>query len=117
MTTLADVRGHVDFAILTIRPDEYEAVLAHFSSRTTLRGSACYYESCRVKQQNGGECRVAIMRMVEQGHGAAHEAARNAIDDLDPCCLMLVGIAGGIPDAGYSLGDVLMASRIYDVRT
>jgi nucleoside phosphorylase len=115
MTTIADVRGKIDYAILTIRPDEYRAVLAHFSPLTTVRGSACYYECCRVTQKTGSECGVAIMRMVEQGQGSAHEAARNAIDDLDPQCLVLVGIAGGVPDADFSLGDVLMASRFYDV--
>jgi nucleoside phosphorylase len=115
MTTLAQVRGTVDFAILTIRPDEYTAILANFSPRTTVLGSACFYEYCRVKQQNGNECGVAVRRVVDQGQGAAQEAARNAIEDLDPCCLMLVGIAGGVPDAGFSLGDVLLASRFYDV--
>jgi hypothetical protein len=102
MITLVDVRVKIEYAILTIRPDEYNAVLAHFPSRTTVRGSACYDECCRVKQKSGYECGIAIMRMVEQGQGFAHEAARNAIDELDPCCLVLVGIAGGVSDSDFT---------------
>jgi hypothetical protein len=28
--------------------------------------------------------------------------------------LLLVGIAGGVPDAEFTLGDVLLASRVHD---
>ncbi len=112
--TAANVGGSVDFGILTVREDEYTAVLDHFPDRQTVRGQG-FYEVARVPAADGREVTVAISRCIEPGHGAAHEAARALIDDLDPAWILLVGIAGGLPDDGYSLGDVLLASRIYDL--
>jgi nucleoside phosphorylase len=36
------------------------------------------------------------------------------IDELDPRWMLLIGIAGSIPDDDYTLGDVILASRVHD---
>jgi nucleoside phosphorylase len=36
------------------------------------------------------------------------------IQDLDPRWLLLVGIAGAVPDPEFTLGDVLLASRLHE---
>ena len=113
MKSASELYGSVDFGILTIRTDEYTAVLRHFPDRETAKGHA-YYECSRVPTDDGREVSVAVARCLEQGHGPAHEAARDLIDDLAPAWILLVGIAGGIADDDYSLGDVLLANRIYD---
>ncbi|HYH63559.1 MAG TPA: NB-ARC domain-containing protein [Urbifossiella sp.] len=113
MTSAAAVRGAVDFGVLTIRPDEYQSVLAHFPDRQTVEGSG-YYEFSRVPAAGGGTRTVAVARALEQGQGSAADRARDMIEDLDPAWILLVGIAGGVPDDDYSLGDVLLASRVYD---
>jgi nucleoside phosphorylase len=113
MPSASDVRGSVDFGILTVRADEYTAVLGHLPRRETVQGRA-FYEFSRVSTAGGGQAGVAVARCLEQGQGAAHDAARDLIDDLDPRWILLVGIAGGVPDDDYSLGDVLLASRVYD---
>ncbi len=113
MKSAQELKGTVDFGILTIRADEYTAVLRHFPNRETVKGHA-YYECSGVHTDDGREACVAVARCLEQGHGPAHEAARDLIDDLAPAWILLVGIAGGLADDDYSLGDVLLASRIYD---
>jgi nucleoside phosphorylase len=40
--------------------------------------------------------------------------ARDAIEDLQPTWVVLTGIAGGIPDNEFSLGDVLLANSLLD---
>jgi nucleoside phosphorylase len=44
----------------------------------------------------------------------AQSVANNIIHDLDPSWLLLVGIAGGVPDNEFSLGDVVLASALHD---
>jgi len=113
MKGLFEIQKSVDFAIITVRSDEYRCVLAHFTGHETVSGRR-YYEYSRVKTAPGGEAGVVIVRCLEQGHGSAHDVTRDVIEDLDPGWILLVGIAGGLPSDDYSLGDVLLASRIYD---
>ncbi len=113
MLNASDVRGSVDFGILTIRPDEYTAVLDRLRGHETVLGRS-YYEFARIDLDVGGQCGVAAARCPEQGQGPAQSTAHNMLEDLDPAWILLVGIAGGVPDDDYSLGDVLLANRIYD---
>jgi nucleoside phosphorylase len=41
-------------------------------------------------------------------------AARDLLDDLSPRFVLVVGIAGGASSPGFSLGDVVISSRIVD---
>lgn len=113
MLSYSDVRGAIDFGILTVRADEYKALLDHFPDRQTVKGRA-YYEYSQVDIAGGDRVGVAVARCLEQGQGPAGDAARDLIEDLDPGWILLVGIAGGVPDDDYSLGDVLLANRVYD---
>src|SRR5436853_6365224 len=36
------------------------------------------------------------------------------ISDLSPTLLLVVGIAGAVPDTEFTLGDVVVSSRIHD---
>ena len=49
---------------------------------------------------------MGLAAIAGQGHGI--------IDDLNPEWLMLVGIAGAIPSEEYTLGDVVVATRLHD---
>jgi nucleoside phosphorylase/predicted transcriptional regulator len=103
------VRGKVDFAVVTIRDDEYRAVLERFPSAIVLKGKQVYsiaYQSTYV---------VAVVRCFEQGVGVAQEVTRDLIADLDPQWIIVVGIAGGVPHDDFSLGDVVVATRVYDL--
>ena len=60
---------------------------------------------------------MAFIKTPEQGINAAHATARDAIEDLDPSWIILVGIAGALPEREYTLGDVIVASRIHDFTT
>jgi nucleoside phosphorylase len=44
----------------------------------------------------------------------AQSVTGQMIRDLQPRVLLLVGIAGGVPSDDFSLGDVLLASRLHD---
>ncbi len=111
---IKDVYGHVDFGIITIREDEFNAVLGRLPTRSTVTGGKQFYEFDRVPVDSGGERGVAVVRCPSQGQGVAQSVTGQMIRDLRPRVLLLVGIAGGVPSDEFSLGDVLLANRVHD---
>lgn len=105
----------VDIGILTIRDDEFKAVLKYFPSDPEVyRGRHREYALRTTDGGQGRQYRLAIVRQIEQGNGEAQEAARDLIDDLKPSLLLVVGIAGGLPSDDVTLGDVILSTRIVD---
>jgi nucleoside phosphorylase len=109
-----EIKGHVDAVILTIRDDEKDAVDKRVGSFEQYVGRRTY----RVARlaAAGRTLTVALYRLPEQGNSPAQAAATDAIEDLDPTLIVLVGIAGAVPAAEFTLGDVLVATRIADLR-
>jgi nucleoside phosphorylase/tetratricopeptide (TPR) repeat protein len=60
------------------------------------------------------ELAVAVIRTPEQGPLAAQDTTRDLIEDIDPTWIILVGIAGGFPEREFTLGDVVVGSRLHD---
>lgn len=108
-----------DVGILTIKIEELRAVLAAFPTRVDVgppftAESGRQYNLRQADAGNGETYRVAIMRMSEQGNGAAQDATRDMLDDLRPRLVLVVGIAGARPSMDITLGDVFIATRIND---
>lgn len=105
----------MDIGILTIREDEFKAVLSAFpKGHAVYKGRHREYTLRTTSAGQGKQYSVAILRQIEQGNGEAQEAARDLLDDLQPSLLLIVGIAGGLPSDDYSLGDVVLSTRILD---
>jgi len=114
MIKLDKLKGTIDFGIITIRRDEYEAVLERFEGDDNIEGERNYRISDVITEEEGKIIRIAIVRSNGRGEGEAQSAAHDMITELDPKCLLAVGIAGGIPDNDFSLGDVVVATHIHD---
>ncbi len=110
---LTDVKGKVDFGIITIREDEFEAVLARFPSAGRVSGQR-HYNLRRVELADGGSYLVAVVRCIEQGNGDAQSVAHDLLVELNPQWVLVVGIAGGVPSGEFCLGDVIVSTRIHD---
>ncbi len=110
---LADVQGKVDFGIITIREDEFEAVLTRFPAAGRVSGRR-HYNLRRVELPGGGAYLGAVLRCIEQGNGEAQSAAHDLLEDLKPQWLLVIGIAGGVPSDEFSLGDVIVSTRVHD---
>jgi len=108
---ISDIKGKVDIGIITIREDEFLAVIKRFKNRNTVSGGKNLYEFSRISLKPEKEFGVVITRCIEQGQEKAQAVTHNMIEELSPPWIFLVGIAGGLPDNEYSLGDVLLASR------
>lgn len=111
--SIDELKGRVDFGVITVREDEFEAVLKRFRSERIVTGRQSY-SLARLVTSNQDEYLIAVVRCVEQGTVAGHAVAHRLIEDLDPSWILLVGIAGAVPDSEYTLGDVVLASRLHD---
>jgi nucleoside phosphorylase len=107
------LKGKVDFAIITIREDEFEAVLKRFAPEPQYWGERRYVIN-RIGLEGDDYYQVAIARSTDPGEGPAQDLARDMIEHLAPDWLLVVGIAGGVPDDEFSLGDVVVAKRLLD---
>ena len=110
----SSIRGQVDIGIITIREDEFEAMLDRFPSRRHVQGTGSYYQFSKVETKAGDALRVVVARSPEQGQGAAQALASGMITDLAPRWIFVVGIAGGFPASEFTLGDVLLSQRLND---
>lgn len=113
---ISGMRGHVDFAILTVKDEEFKAVLSQLSGKrdSPLRLTRDYF-LFDVPRANGSTACVAVTRCITQGNGIAQDTARDIIADLDPQWILLVGIAGAAPTSEFCLGDVVIGSQILDL--
>lgn len=107
------IKGTIDFAIIAIRDDEYRAVLQRFPTAEFFDGERRYSFS-EVILPSGDTRSVVVVRTSEQGEGEAQNAARDLIEDVDPDWLVLTGIAGAVPSMDFTLGDVVLATRLHD---
>ncbi|HEX7844004.1 MAG TPA: COR domain-containing protein [Kofleriaceae bacterium] len=106
--------GKVDFGILTIREDENNAVLRRFAKVAVDERRQRRYRIRSLALPGGGAYTLAVLRCLEQGNTDAQAAAHALLEDLAPRFVLVVGIAGGIPAHEFSLGDVMVSSRIVD---
>jgi nucleoside phosphorylase/serine/threonine protein kinase len=108
-----EIKGKVDFGIITIRDDEFAAVLKRFHPEEHAHGERLYGIT-QMPTISTGRYVVATVRCVEQGTGEAQNVANDLINDLDPNWILLVGIGGGVPASEFTLGDVVAATRLHD---
>lgn len=111
---LTEVQGKVDLGIITIRQDEFEAVLERFPDEVGRVLGRRQYNLRRLPLPGGGAYLVAVVRCIEQGNGDAQSAAHDLLEDLKPHWLLVAGIAGGVPSEEFGLGDVIVSTRIHD---
>jgi len=110
---VTDVKGRVKYAIMSVRGDEYQAVLRRFPMRTRVNGGKTIYDFSEVDTK-AGKVGVAFCRTPLQGTKKAQSVASHLIDELNPEWIFVVGIAGGFPYHEYCLGDVIVADRLHD---
>jgi nucleoside phosphorylase len=110
---VGEYKGRVDFGIITIREDEFEAVLDRFPKVDVVEARR-RYRIRRLPLTGGDAYTIAVVRCAEQGTSDALNTARDLLEDLDPAFLLVVGIAGGVPAYEFTLGDAIVCTRIAD---
>jgi hypothetical protein len=112
-TVAASYKDKVDVTIITIRDDEYLAVLQRFSDRYAVR---CRHIDKVTSVGTGtGVATVAVYRCPGQANSVAQTLATNLLDGLARRSLLVVGIAAGVPGTQYTLGDAIFGTRGVDL--
>ncbi len=113
--------GPVDFVIITALEDERDAVLsflptAQKQSPTEEDVRVYFYGdvSTRFPDGSNGSYRVVLTCQLAMGRVEAANCANDAIRRWQPRFVLLVGIAGGIAEAGVALGDVIVSDQVID---
>jgi nucleoside phosphorylase len=114
-TQISEFNELVKIGIITIREDEYDAVLRRIPRDFIVESESAYYSVCKISCEDGSVFNAAIVRCLEQGESAAQAVATNMIRDLSPDWIVAVGIGGSIPNSDSTLGDVLVSSRVHDL--
>jgi nucleoside phosphorylase len=104
-----------DIAIITTREDEFEAVLQRFKPVPYREPGKRSYGICHLETKGGNHYTIAIARCSEQGNDTSQQLAHDMIHDLDPRLILVVGIAGGVPHDEFTLGDVIVSTRIHNL--
>ena len=107
-------RGRVHFAIITVKPEEEDAILERFPREHSVSGQRDY-GLCRVANARGEQLLVASVRQPRQGNIYANTVTRDLITDLDPRWILLVGIAGASPFGDAVLGDIVLGTHVHDL--
>lgn len=115
----ADVEARVatkktDVGIITMKEEEFEALLDKFRPTGSHRGKQRDYELATVRTLKG-PCNIAITRSLKQGNTYAQTTATELLEDLSPRFVLVVGIAGGIPSEDFCLGDVVISDHIHNL--
>lgn len=105
----------VDVAIITILQEEYAAVWHLLRDARPVVGSPGLENKHawvvgEVDSPMSGVPYTVALAMSLAGTNAAVIAVKDTLSALDPRCVLVVGVAGGLGDA--SLGDVVVADRI-----
>lgn len=106
----------IDIAIITIKQEEFNAVINRFPGGRNFSVGGRWYYSVRVTATNGVMYRVAVGRCTEQGNAESHALTAQILEHVRPAFLLIVGIGGGIPADEYTLGDVIVSTYLYDLQ-
>ncbi len=109
----------MDVAIVTILEEEYKAVRAHLSEPQRLPGpstdpNVCAWMAGKVAKSDGnGFYRVILALTGRPGTNSAVFATIETVRRWKPRYVLLVGIAGGLPNEGLRIGDVVFSTLIW----
>jgi nucleoside phosphorylase len=111
-----ELRGRIQYGLITIRPDEARAVLRRLPFDGRILGTRTY-DLAALQGAGGDPQLIAHIRCRgEQGPTEARLTAQALIYDLAPKYVLLIGIAGTVPNEDVTLGDVVVSNYIYDIR-
>lgn len=103
----------IDVLLVTALREEKEAVLKLLEEFRPIQqvGASNIYHVCTIQAENG-EHRVAVIQLNQMGNVEAGIRATQAISELDPAYVLMVGIAAGTKGR-VRLGDVIVSTQVF----
>jgi len=105
----------IDFAIITALEKEAKAVVRRLENyeikRFEDKDIRTYHQGIVPIPGNGKHYRVIVVTLPSMGNVSAANAVTDTIYQWQPRFVLMVGIAGGIPQDDLNLGDVVVAEQ------
>jgi len=112
-----DQCARVDLAVITVLPEEYQAVVACLDIHQHVRGSAASPNiySWEMGTVGAGNLNYTVVVALagEPTNQVGAIVTRATIERFNPRYVVLVGIAGGLAADGQEHGDVVISKSIY----
>lgn len=107
-----------DILIVTVLPEEYEAVRSQLTDARPAQGTpdapnTHAWRLGTIAREGGGTYRVALALVGGAGNVNASQALAMSVARWQPRYALLVGIAGGLAAAGCAVGDVVVSTEVY----
>lgn len=109
-----------DIAIITILPEEYEAVRKILDNTMPYRPSGdkvnihSWVLSTVLCEFTGNEYKIVVAKSGKPGITAATNATTNTLEEFRPRYLIVCGIAGGFPKEKLKKGDIIISTNIWN---
>lgn len=98
--------------ILTALNVEFQAVRSHLKNVKTFQKNGVYYDE-GIFVHDGLNIARIITRECGNKTSATAQETEKAINNFDPECMFYVGIAGSRKPNDFTIGDVIIAEKIY----
>jgi len=109
-------RREVDFAIITALDLECQAVVCRLQSHKIQTFEATdirtYHRGVVPTENSNGSYEIVVVLLPSMGNEPSTAATTDVIQQFNPSYVLMVGIAGGIPQDDLALGDVVVADQI-----
>lgn len=108
---ITPLRNDISIGVITIRLDETDHFLSEFNVLGTIEGQSQTYSLCEAPNATSESRRkyIAHICLLEQGPESARKATHQLLTEMQPDCIVVVGIAGGTPNEDFFLGDVVIS--------
>lgn len=119
--TANQFKGRIDVAIFSVTSEEQAAMHKQLTSNGEnfrfYQIDELYYNIHKIKtafneERHNEERQILHIRIPNQGNSSAAKVISRIDSIFKPQLVFLVGIAGGMADESFSLGDVLVSTRI-----
>lgn len=110
----------VDLAIITILPEEYRAALAtlddgHRPYRDPSGAPNTHgWRLGTLTSRDGPPFQVVVAMLHDAGQASGQRGTRATIERFDPRYVVMLGVAGALPERRLGLGDVVVSSVIWN---
>lgn len=103
-----------EIVAITMKEEEEDAILRRLPQPELYAGSNRTYKMFKLIRQDKSTVRIALIRPRAQGALHALDTTRDAIEDLNPKLIALVGIGGAKTEEDFGLGDVVVCTELHD---
>ncbi|WP_417384157.1 HD domain-containing protein [Gimesia sp.] len=120
--SLSEMKNIINLLIITVIDEEHDAINSFFEPTGRIVGKKKrlehkeYYDYSQLQDSSGHEWHIATLFIRKQGSGPAQSMTTLALQSFPKLqWVLLCGIAGGVPEMSFTLGDIYLTNYMHDM--